>query len=49
MFDYDSLPISFQSGVTFPLVALDKIYFFKRKEHDPTKYCYQLLYLVLHT
>ena len=25
-FDYDSLPISFQSGLLFPLVALDKIY-----------------------
>ena len=25
VFDYDSLPISFQSGITFPLVALDKI------------------------
>ena len=26
VFDYDSLPISFQSGIAFPLVALDKIY-----------------------
>ena len=25
VFDYDFLPISFQSGITFPLVALDKI------------------------
>ena len=25
VFDHDSLPISFQSGITFPLVALDKI------------------------
>ena len=25
VFDYDSLPIYFQSGITFPLVALDKI------------------------
>ena len=25
VFDYDSLPISFQSGITFPLVALNKI------------------------
>ena len=26
VFYYDSLPISFQLGVTFPLVVLDKIY-----------------------
>ena len=25
VFDYGSLPISFQLGITFPLVALDKI------------------------
>ena len=25
VFDYDSLPISFQWGITFPLVALDNI------------------------
>ena len=28
VFDYDSLPISFQSGITFSLVALDKIHMF---------------------
>ena len=33
-FDYDSLPISFQSGITFPLVALDKIYFHPFSQSD---------------
>ena len=36
VFDYDSLPISFQSGITFSLVALTKQHFLVLKRNYST-------------